>query len=543
MNRIDEPQRVTTRDVESTEAVVPAPTWNGEANGSDGKPDDFAIVSDQRGTRIENVIPRDPPRPTWWQRNRKWVIGGVVLAVIMTAALWFGVPLVKELLNTVSTDDAFVAGHVTYVGPRVQGVITRVAVDENDRVEPGDLLASIDREPFAVAVAQSQAKRDQAKAEVIQARTQVQSQIAQARASYYRRKNAQEKLREQIASLRARVATLHAQQSSMRLAEVDQQRIENLTRRGSATQSELDDRNNKLKVAEEQVEEARAAINEVRAALGLAPNAADPLEIPADLETRQSTIQSAISDTTSALAQIGIQIDPKDASEAKSFEAFLSPEGGKAVGEGLEKVIDQAPGVRVAAAALVSAERDLDDASLKLSYTEIRSEISGYVQDRSVHPGNQVAPGQSLLSIRPDEIWIEANYKETQIQYLRIGQPVDLEVDAYPDHVFKGRVAGFRPGTGLSESLLPPENATGNYVKVTQRLPVRIDLVGPNPEKTPLFIGLSVVPKVRFKEQATGPGAGRRLHAPSMTAPADTASGPAGVRPRNEATENLEPRP
>ena len=91
--------------------------------------------------------------------------------------------------------------------------------------------------------------------------------------------------------------------------------------------------------------------------------------------------------------------------------------------------------------------------------------------------------------------------------------PVDLHLDAYPGRVFKGRVAGFSPGTGLSESLLPPENATGNYVKVTQRLPVRIELAEPNPDDTPLFVGLSVVPSVRFTERPTGPGAGQRLHA------------------------------
>ena len=90
--------------------------------------------------------------------------------------------------------------------------------------------------------------------------------------------------------------------------------------------------------------------------------------------------------------------------------------------------------------------------------------------------------------------------------------PVDLYVDAYPHRVFHGRVAGFSPGTGLSESLLPPENATGNYVKVTQRLPVRIELTEPNPDDTPLFAGLSVVPHVRIKERPTGPGAGQRLH-------------------------------
>ena len=109
--------------------------------------------------------------------------------------------------------------------------------------------------------------------------------------------------------------------------------------------------------------------------------------------------------------------------------------------------------------------------------------------------------------------------------------PVDLYVDAYPGRVFKGRVAGFSPGTGLSESLLPPENATGNYVKVTQRLPVRIELAEPNPDDTPLFVGLSVVPHVRIMDQPSGPGAGQRLHTFGRLRPPDKGAGPAGSQP------------
>ena len=220
-------------------------------------------------------------------------------------------------------------------------------------------------------------------------------------------------------------------------------------------------------------------------------------------------MQSAVSDIAASLAQVGIPFNAKDAAQAKAFEDFLRPEGDKSAGEGLESVVEQAPAVKGSALAAVDrAQRRLDDARLRLSWTEVRSEISGYVQDRRVHPGNRVQPGQTLLSLRPTYVWIAANYKETQIQHIRIGMPVDLFVDAYPHRVFKGSVAGFSPGTGLSESLLPPENATGNYVKVTQRLPVRIELAEANPDDTPLFVGLSVVPHVRIKERPTGPARG-----------------------------------
>jgi membrane fusion protein (multidrug efflux system) len=374
---------------------------------------------------------------------------------------------------------------------------------------------------------------EEARANVVQARAQVQSQIAGARGAYYRRKNAQETLRRQIASLRAQVATLKARQSSKWLAEVDERRIDNLVKRGSATQSELDQRTNTLKVAVEQEKETWAAIQETRAQLGLPPEYQDPLNIPKELEDQQSTVQSAVSDIASSLAEVGIPFDPWDAAQARAFGDFLRSEGDKSAGEGLEKVVDAAPAVKVARAAVARAEKQLDDARLRLRWTEVRSEIAGYVQDRQANPGNRVQTGQTLLSIRPTYVWIAANYKETQIHHIRIGMPVDLDVDAYPHRVFHGRVAGFSPGTGLSESLLPPENATGNYVKVTQRLPVRIELTEPNPDDTPLFVGLSVVPHVRIKEAPTGPGAGQRLHTYGQLKPPDVGRGPAGSQPRN----------
>jgi membrane fusion protein, multidrug efflux system len=352
-----------------------------------------------------------------------------------------------------------------------------------------------------------------------------------ARAAYYQRKNAQETVRQQIATLSAQFATLKSRQASLQLARNNLRRGQELAPSGGVSKEELDQRDNTVKVDIEQEKEAWAAIQETRAAIGLAPDYADPLKVPKDLEVQRSTVQTAVSSISQYLTQVGIPFNPKDAEQAKAFNDFLRPDGEKSAGEGLEAVVEQAPAVRVARAAVVGAEKQLDNARLQLSWTEVRSEVAGYVQDRQVHPGNRVQPGQTLLSIRPSYVWIAANYKETQIHHIRIGMPVDLYVDAYPGRVFKGRVAGFSPGTGLSESLLPPENAAGNYVKVTQRLPVRIELAEPNPDDTPLFVGLSVVPRVRYKERPTGPGAGQRLHAFGRLRPPDKGAGPAGLQP------------
>ncbi len=122
------------------------------------------------------------------------------------------------------------------------------------------------------------------------------------------------------------------------------------------------------------------------------------------------------------------------------------------------------------------------------------AEIDGVVTRRNVNPGDEVLAGQQLMALRSlTEIWVDANFKETQLAKLRIGQPVDLDVDMYGRHKsFKGRISGFTMGTGSTLALLPAENATGNFVKVVQRLPVRIDLLDYNPDVAPLFIGLSV---------------------------------------------------
>ncbi len=495
-------------------------------------PVDSRVVADAGGTRLVEAGHPAFPKPETPKRHWvRWIVIVVVAIFIVGAFARWGLPYIKESMETVSTDDAFVAGHMTNVSARIADVVTEVLVEQYDRVEPGTLLVRLDREPFEIAAAQSRAALDEAEAEVVQARARVRGQFAEARSSFYRRKNAQERIRQQVATLRARVAALKARQSSEWLAKVDQQRIDNLARRGSATQSELDSRNNTLKNAEEQVKEAAAEVQETRALLGLAPDPDNPLDLPKNLEEEQSTIQTAVSDIASSLAQLGIQVDPKNAAEAKAFEQFLSAGGDVKPGEGLESVVEKAPAVRVARATVERARRGLDDANLRLSYTEIRSAIAGYVQDRTVNAGNRVDTGQTLMTVRPDYIWIEANYKETQVQDIRIGQPVDLRVDAYPGRVFQGRVAGFSPGTGLSESLLPPENATGNYVKVTQRLPVRIELVEGNPSQTPLFIGMSVVPHVRFKMRPTGPGAGRKLRDSTMPMRPDRGKGVVGSEP------------
>jgi membrane fusion protein (multidrug efflux system) len=135
------------------------------------------------------------------------------------------------------------------------------------------------------------------------------------------------------------------------------------------------------------------------------------------------------------------------------------------------------------------------------------------VTRRNVNPGNYVQVGQSLMAVRSlKDMWVDANFKETELRELRIGQHVDLETDMYGTHQkFEGRISGFTMGTGSTLALLPAQNATGNFVKVVQRLPVRVDLVNYDPDNGPLFVGLSVEPVVDLNSPPTGANAGKFL--------------------------------
>ena len=182
---------------------------------------------------------------------------------------------------------------------------------------------------------------------------------------------------------------------------------------------------------------------------------------------------------------------------------------------------------------------------MNLKYCDVVSEIDGVVTRRDVNPGNNVIAGQSLMAVRSlSDIWVDANFKETQLSKLRIGQSVDLDVDMYGSRQhFTGRISGFTFGTGSTLALLPAENATGNFVKVVQRLPVRIELVDYDPDKVPLFIGLSVRPRVDLNKAPTGPDAGKVLQ-PYLPTAAPTTSPAVATSPTTAiSTINPETRP
>jgi membrane fusion protein, multidrug efflux system len=435
-------------------------------------------------------------------------------ALVLAALLAFGIPYIDRALNTVSTDDAYVNGHVTFVAPRVAGQISRVLVDDNNRVHKGDLIAELDREPYQVAVSEKRAAVDTANADLQVAKAVARSIEAQARGARWNLQNAVQDVDNKMALLHARVAALDKNKAALTLAQLNFDRARELVQKGTVSQAEFDRRRAELATATAGVSQALAEVYQVRVSLGLPaqPGKGDALgQVPTDLDQTFSTVLQAQSELIQSAAQLGV-VHSYDQSPKQMLAQF--EEQGD-IDRTFARLAADAPAVKQAEARLESANRELAQAELDLSYCDIFAEIDGVVTRRNVNPGDYVQVGQSLMAIRSlKEIWVDANFKETQLRDLRIGQPVDLHVDMYGGgHLFKGRVAGFTEGTGSTLALLPPENATGNFIKVVQRLPVRIELEGYNPDKTPLFIGTSVVPYVYINKPATGPDAGKFLQA------------------------------
>jgi membrane fusion protein (multidrug efflux system) len=416
-------------------------------------------------------------------------------------------------LNTVSTDDAYVNGHVTFVAPRVPGQVAEVLVDDNYRVKKGDLLVRLDREPYQVQVAIKQAAVDVAETNLKEAEAQVRALVAQARANRFKLEHAIEDVDNQIANLRAAVATLHSRKASLVLAEANLKRGEVLAPSGSISKEDLDQRRQTAQVDQAVVDQALEQVYAIRVSLGLKaqPGEGHELtEVPPDLDQNFSTVREALGDLLQSASQFGYQPSTWNATPKQAIEQFYKqdPEGN--LDRIYARLIPEAPAIKQAEAKLDEARRDLDQAKLNLRYCDVTSDIDGVVTRRDVNSGNNVQAGQSLMAVRSlTEIWIDANFKETQLANLRIGQRVRCEVDMYGSRKeFEGRITGFTFGTGETLALLPPQNATGNFVKIVQRLPVRIELTNYDPNKEPLFVGLSVTPYVYYKEPATGPHAG-----------------------------------
>jgi membrane fusion protein (multidrug efflux system) len=370
-----------------------------------------------------------------------------LLLVLSLVCLGGVVALFLFFSGRVSTDDAQVDSHISSVSPRISGHIDRILVDDNQQVAAGELLARIDPRDYQAEVDQAAAALEMAIAQERSAnvtvrltgdtvRTGIESAVAAEAASE------SDLVRSQKSFEQTATATLNAAQAAM---------------------------------------EAKRAVN-VRAQADLARY--QPLLVSADVskmqfDSVQAAAQVAASEFVLAQEKLAEAQKAVDIARAQADAAVAQVNKSKAIvrqSEALRQQIGERDAQhRSSVAAVEHAKAQLDLAKLQLSYTEVRSPISGVVTQRSVQLGDQVAPGQLLLTIVPlDQIYVTANFKETQLAHMHPGQRAVIRADMYGDLQFEGTVNSISGAAGSRQALLPPQNATGNFVKVVQRIPVKI---------------------------------------------------------------------
>jgi membrane fusion protein (multidrug efflux system) len=403
--------------------------------------------------------PGEPPAEHAVARARPWYRRPLPLAValvVAVAAVIGGAWYLRYAMTHESTDDAFIQAHVVGISPRVASDVARVLVDDNSHVNKGDLLVLLDPRDFEARVAQARANLAAGMARLRGATINVRvvdttsgAGVSQASAGVETAARRVEGATSHLDQARARVAAAQAEATR---AAADVQRYERLLQYGAVSRQERDN--------------------------AVAANRTASANLDAAREAEQAA--------TDVLHQTQSQV-----AEARARLASA-----KAAPEQVEYSRAQA---EQAKADIAQLEAALHQALLDLSYAKIYAPESGRITRKSVEPGDYVQVGQTLFSIVPDRVWVIANFKETQLRYMRPGQPVTIRVDAYPDKVLKGHVDSVQAGSGAAFSLLPPENATGNYVKVVQRVPVKILIdEAPDPAHA-LGPGMSVVPEVKVR--------------------------------------------
>lgn len=388
---------------------------------------------DQRPGGGRRTVPqaKDDPADTTHRPFYRQTWFFIVAALVLVAGAWWGISHLRYSSHHETTDDAFIEGHAVRVSPRAAGQVLKVYVQDNQQVKPGQLLLEIDPRDY-------QARLAQARAAVVSAEAQrnTSRKAAEARRSVIAQQRAQLAAAEATqAQTQAEAAAAEAQAAN---AARDERRYAELYETDAVSRQRYDQAATAARTAAAQAEAAR---RRTQTALAQARQAA-AVVAQAQNDYRQATEQISVSE-----AQIG------------------------------------------------EAQAAAEQAALQLSYTKIYATEAGRVTSKAVDEGQTVAVGQHLLLIAYGQLWVTANFKETQLTDMRVGQPTLLEVDAYPGQQFRGRVESFQRGTGARFSLLPAENATGNYVKVVQRVPVKIVFDG-QPDLHLLAPGMSVVPEV-----------------------------------------------
>jgi len=416
--------------------------------------------------------------------RRRIIIGAA--AVVILAGLLYGGWAWWQSRSQVTTDDAYVEGAVAVVSSKVMGNVVELLVQDNQVVKAGDVLLRLDprdfrakRDQAAAAVAVAEAALLSARSELPMTRGVTAAQTDEARGALEGARTgesaSQSAVNEAQAVLEAKRAAAQAAAADAAGAKANaHQAMREMERQRKLVQAGL--------VALRDFEQAETAEGAARATL----DATERRKTQAEREVQQA-------EASLASKVLGVQ-------QARQRVVELGATVAKTVSQRQQVPMKEADIVR-AEATLAQARADLAFAELQLQYTEVRALVDGTVSRRTVELGQVAQMGQPLLAIVPlHEVWVLANFKETQLARIRPGMPAEVRVDTFTDRVFTGKVDSLAAGTGARFSLLPPENATGNWVKVVQRLPVKIRL-DPGQFGNPhtLRAGMSAVVTVKIR--------------------------------------------
>jgi membrane fusion protein (multidrug efflux system) len=396
------------------------------------------------------------------QNPRVRIVAGVVLLAIVGIGIWLW-----ATAGHVSTDDAQVDAHVTQIAARVGGTLTKVNVDDNQMVDAGAVLVELDPRDYQVAVDKARAELADAEATAVAAQSNVPitstttaSNVTTARGGVAQAAGGVAAAEKEVEAARARVTT-----SQARLREAE----------ANATKSARDVERLRGLLAKDEVSQQQFDA------------------MTAVAEAQKAAVESARSQVIEAEA--GVRVAESKLVQSRAGEQQASAEL-KTAETGPSQVAMTKARASSAEARVQQAKSTLAQAELNLQYTTVRAPARGVVSKKGINPGQVIQAGQPLLAIvQLDDLWITANYKETQLKDVRPGQRATVGIDAL-GHEFKGKIDSVAGATGARFSLLPPENATGNYVKVVQRVPVKIVLdAGQDPEHL-LRPGMSATPTV-----------------------------------------------
>ena len=397
-------------------------------------------------------------------RTRRYgLIAAVAGVIVVVVGVWLWATAGRE-----STDDAQVDGHVTQISARVGGIVVRVPVDDNQQVDAGAVLVELDPRDYQVAVEKAKAALADAQAAAVAAQSSVPitsttttSNVSTAHGGVDQATSAVSAAQKEVEAAKARVAAAQAHQreaeANATKAARDVERLKGLLAKDEVSQQQFDAAAAVAEAQRAAADSARSQVAEAEA--GVPVSESHLLQARAQAQQAQATLRSA-------------ETAPQQMTQMRAR-------------------------AEAAQAQVAQAKAALDQAELNLQYTTVRAPIKGVVSRKTVEMGQVVQAGQPLMALIPlENVWVTANFKETQLTNMRPGQAAIIKVDAYGGREFKGHVDSIAAATGARFSLLPPENATGNYVKVVQRVPVKIVLdPGQDPDHL-LRPGLSVVPTV-----------------------------------------------